>query len=74
MATMMVNKVACRVQSSGSDPQGLGQWSWMRLMGKDGLATMVAMAYCLIKSNNAAGCYAQQLQGLTLDGILDCPR
>ena len=44
------------------------------ISGKDVLATLVVTAYCPVKSSNAAACYAQQLQGLTLYEILGCPR
>ena len=74
-ATITANEVACRVIEFDNDFRHLGRWSTTLLQGKGNIRTRIVTAYCPVKSYNVGGTYAQQLQGLALDGIVDrCPK
>jgi hypothetical protein len=45
------NELCGRYQTSGSDPHGLGRWSFMQLYGKDGHSLVVITAYRVCNAN-----------------------
>ena len=53
--TFVVNQTTYRVHRSGSDPTGMGRWSWIQIDGKDNHRTRVLTAYrpCKPPSNSS---------------------
>ena len=49
-AVISLNDTAHQVQTTGSDPTGLGRWSWMLLEGKNNHITRIISAYVPNKS------------------------
>jgi hypothetical protein len=45
------NKLCGRFQASGSDPHGLGRWSFIQMYGKDGKSLVVITAYRVCTGN-----------------------
>jgi hypothetical protein len=43
--TGLTKQYCGRFQQSGSDPHGLGRWSFIRLLGKDGKSVVIVTAY-----------------------------
>jgi hypothetical protein len=47
--TVVTDKWTGRIESSGSDPQGLGRWSYVRLNGKNGRRVTIVTVYQVCK-------------------------
>ena len=65
-ANILIGNVSHRSTLSGSDPSGLGRWSWSLLRGPDGLKIVVVSAYAPPKtrfsSNTVAGQHVTRLR------------
>ena len=63
-----------RYQNSGSDPHGLGRWSFVRLLGKAGESLVVVTAYRVCKNHvgraGSTTAFHQEWQLLRLSGNL----
>ena len=73
---MVANEeVSQYVTSQGSDEEGLGRWSWMRLAGS-GAATRIITAYipCVTRKKAITATIAQQKRYWRLQGEYQCPR
>ncbi|KAL7536733.1 hypothetical protein ACHAXR_007367 [Thalassiosira sp. AJA248-18] len=53
-ATLVTNQLAAYVIKNGTDPTGLGRWSWYLLEGEPGVRTYVITAYALC-GNDSCG-------------------
>jgi len=63
MALLMTNEALPRTIASGTDPEELGRWSWVRIQGRDGVHTRVLSAYRPVKNTSYIGStYQQQLR------------
>ncbi len=74
--TAVTGKWTGRIESSGSDPHGMGRWSYVRLNGKNGRRVTIVTVYqvCANQSVNSAGAktaYMQQWNILRQAGIED---
>jgi hypothetical protein len=49
--TVVTDKWTGRIESSGSDPQGLGRWSYVRLNGKNGRRVTIITVYQVCKQS-----------------------
>ena len=62
--TVVTDKWTGRIESSGSDPQGLGRWSYVRLNGKNGRRVTIVTVYQVCKQSvttaGAKTAYMQQ--------------
>ena len=47
-----IDKAAYRIASRGSDPSGLGRWTWTRYRGKNGKHVRVVAAYCPVENKS----------------------
>ena len=72
-AMMAVNKLSYCVQSTGQDKRGMGRWCWIRLRGKGGVQTRLITVYVPTKNAGENTVYAQQIRGLAVFKISDCP-
>ena len=63
------------ITTQGSDEEGLGRWSWMRIAG-DGAATRIITAYipCTTRKRAISATIAQQKRYWRLQGEHQCPR
>ena len=63
------------VSEQGSDPEGPGRWSWLKLSGKS-ITTRVVVAYmpCTTRKQAVYATIAQQCRYWTLQGNKQCPR
>jgi hypothetical protein len=72
--TGISNELCGRFQSSGSDPHGLGRWSFIQLTAKDGKSLVVVTAYRVCNANigtsGASTAFHQQWNLLRQKGIL----
>jgi hypothetical protein len=70
-----VNQAAHRVQSSGSDPSGLGRWSWTRYLGRNQVTIRVIAAYRPVhNATGALSTYNRQRQFFYAHDDDRCPR
>ena len=62
VASLAIDRLATKVDTSGCDPSGLGRWIWTRFVGKNGRMLRVFTAYrpCISKGSNS--CYVQQVR------------
>ena len=69
-----MNSLCGRYQTSGSDPHGLGRWSFVQLYGKDGKSLVMITAYRVcngnISTSGASTAFHQQWHLLRLAGHL----
>ena len=73
---MVANEeVSQYITSQGSDEEGLGRWSWMRLAGI-GAVTRIITAYipCVTRKKSITATIAQQKRYRRLQGEYQCPR
>ena len=70
------DQMASRMHSSGSDPTGMGRWSWMLFKGKNGHATRIVTAYFpnVVNRRKLESVYGQQVSFLSGQSIDVCPR
>ena len=66
-ATILKDKIAHKMRDTGFDDSGLGRWSWVRIMGKQGCVTRVVTVYCPVKTGKGNTVYTQQLRILQED-------
>jgi len=74
-----LGETTSRVLESGSDPTGLGRWTWQSLRGKAGRVVRVYSAYCPVNSQGPTTVYSQHIQYFTslsnyVPGSPICPR
>jgi hypothetical protein len=71
-ATIVTNGYTGRIASSGSDPRGLGRWTYVRLKGKNNSRILVVTIYQVCKTTiHSAGdstAFSQQWNLLRADG------
>ena len=63
-----------RIINMGVDETLMGRWTWVRLGGKNGLATKIYSAYRPCKNYGENGVYAQQIRALSSNGDTRCPQ
>jgi hypothetical protein len=72
--TGIMHSLCGRYQTSGSDPHGLGRWSFVQLYGKDGKSLVMITAYRVcngdISSSGTSTAFHQQWHILRLAGKL----
>ena len=66
-ATILRDKIAHKMRDTGFDDSGLGRWSWVRIMGKQGCVTRFVTVYCPVKTGKGNTIYTQQLRVLQED-------
>ena len=60
-ATITLGRETSRLLASGSDPTGLGRWSWQLLRGKNGRKIRIYSAYCPVLNTGSESVYTQHL-------------
>ena len=75
-AVMSFDEAAHRVKKTGSDPTGLGRWSWMLFEGKNNYTTRIISAYvpCKTMNDKHQTVYNQHKRYFLQQGIDTCPR
>ena len=66
-ATVLKDKVAHKTKETGFDKEGLGRWSWIKVMGRQGCITRFVTVYCPVKTGTGNTVYTQQLRVLRED-------
>ena len=63
------------VTTQGSDEEGLGRWSWIKLQGNN-ISTRIISAYmsCITRKEAVHAIMAQQRRYWRLQGNRECPR
>ena len=75
VASLTLEKAVGHLVESGSDPSGLGRWSWQRLRGKGGAVLRVVTAYRPVPAGpSGRTVYAQHLKYFADAGNIRCPR
>jgi len=72
-AVLVLNKLLHKTMKPGDDPAGIGQWSWVRLRGKENHFLRVVSVYCPCKSDGHLTTYQQQVWWLSKQGKNVCP-
>lgn len=69
-----LDKASHRANSKGSDPSGLGRWSWTKYQGKGGLSLQVVVAYCPHTKGGDLSVYGQHRHWYHKTGSPRIPR
>jgi hypothetical protein len=69
-----LNNAAHRAIDSGSDPLGLGRWSWTRYHGRGNITLRIISAYRPCNSNGPLTMYSQHQNYFDEENIEGCPR
>ena len=65
VASIIVDKLAHKVDASGKDFTGLGRWTWTKFKGKNNMHLRVITVYRPCKTEGSKTAYTQQLRYLT---------
>ena len=65
VASIIVDKLAHKVDASGKDFTGLGRWTWTKFKGKNSMHLRVITVYRPCKTEGSKTAYTQQLRYLT---------
>ena len=71
---MSVEKLLCRSIAKGQEFRNLGCWSWLLLLGKNNIRTIIITTYLPTASASAGGEYSQQIEALEIMKIKNDPR
>jgi hypothetical protein len=63
-ALLSIGKVAHQVNGAGCNASGLGQWTWMKYQGQDGISLWIICGYRPVKPSSpvAGSVYSQHKQ------------